>query len=185
MWWHTLTHGRGSEGGNWRMECVTNTLHTTSEHGVSSVTTADPRTPRLPVVDWTDTPAGRFKWARPFRAKDEIWFLRVCYHISIGLYQWYPLGGVKESRCVGLTTLPHSYAEFLEIIGAWNSWSPKCQSRSVKGYLNLYLCLIAYCSSGMASGSICTRTRVITFIILAYNPWDTLSATQIYQHYSH
>jgi hypothetical protein len=27
-------------------------------------------------------PPGRFKWTRPFRAKDEIWFLRMCYHIS-------------------------------------------------------------------------------------------------------
>ena len=35
MWWHTVTHGRGSEGGNWRLEWVASTLHTTSEHGVS------------------------------------------------------------------------------------------------------------------------------------------------------
>ena len=40
------------------------------------------RTPRLPVVDWTDAPTGRFKWTRPFRVKDQIWFLRVCHHVS-------------------------------------------------------------------------------------------------------
>ena len=28
----------------------------------------------------------RFKWTRPFRAKDEIWFLRVCHHISNAMY---------------------------------------------------------------------------------------------------
>jgi hypothetical protein len=49
------------------MEWVTSTLHTTSEHGVSSITTADAyisaassrlnRHPR------------RFKWTRPFRRK--------------------------------------------------------------------------------------------------------------------
>jgi len=39
MCWHTVTHGRGR--GNWRMEWVASTLHTTSEHGVSSITTAD------------------------------------------------------------------------------------------------------------------------------------------------
>ena len=39
------------------------------------------RTPRLPVVDWTDAP-GRFKWTRSVSPKDEIWFLRVCHHIS-------------------------------------------------------------------------------------------------------
>jgi hypothetical protein len=36
--------GSGSEGGNWRMEWVASTLHTTSEHGVSSITTADAHT---------------------------------------------------------------------------------------------------------------------------------------------
>ena len=44
------------------------------------------RTPRLPAVDWTDAPpTGRFKWTGPFRAKDEIWFLRVWRHVSTGL----------------------------------------------------------------------------------------------------
>ena len=38
------------------MECVTSTLHTTSEHVVSSISTADAHT-SLPVVDWTDAPA--------------------------------------------------------------------------------------------------------------------------------
>jgi len=42
-------------------------------------------TPRLPVVDWTDTPC-RYKWTRPFRTKDEIWFLRVCNHILNAVY---------------------------------------------------------------------------------------------------
>ena len=32
------------------------------------------------------TLTGRFKWTSPFRTKDEIWFLRMCHHISIGLY---------------------------------------------------------------------------------------------------
>jgi len=44
MWWHMVTHGRGSEGGNWWMEWVASTLHTTSEHGASNITTADART---------------------------------------------------------------------------------------------------------------------------------------------
>jgi hypothetical protein len=29
-------------------------------------------------------PPGRFKWTGPFRAKDEIWFLRMCHHVSNG-----------------------------------------------------------------------------------------------------
>jgi len=66
------------------MQWVASTLHTTSEHGVSSITTADAA--HLYCQQSTElTPTGRFKWTRPFRAKDEISFLRVCHHISIVL----------------------------------------------------------------------------------------------------
>ena len=42
-----MAHGyvrEGKYGLNWRMEWVASTLHTTSEHGVSSITTADAHT---------------------------------------------------------------------------------------------------------------------------------------------
>ena len=42
-----MAHGEAREGkwrGNWWMQCVASTLHTTSEHGVSSITTADAHT---------------------------------------------------------------------------------------------------------------------------------------------
>ena len=45
--WNVMTHGDTQEGkwrGNWWMEWVASTLHTTSEHGVSSITTADAHT---------------------------------------------------------------------------------------------------------------------------------------------
>ena len=45
--WNVMAHGDAWEGkgrGNWRMEWVASTLHTTSEHGVSSITTADAHT---------------------------------------------------------------------------------------------------------------------------------------------
>jgi hypothetical protein len=88
MLWHTFTQGSGVKGGKCRMEWVASTRHTTSEHGVSSITTADAAHLRLPAVDWTDAyPPGRFKWTRPFRAKNEIWFLRVRHHISEALYK--------------------------------------------------------------------------------------------------
>ena len=67
------------------MQWLASTLHTTSEHGVSSITTADAA--HLCCQQSTElTPTGRFKWTRPFRAKDQICFLRVCHHISTGLY---------------------------------------------------------------------------------------------------
>ena len=45
--WNVMARGDAREGkwrGNWRMEWVVSTLHTTSEHGVSSITTADAHT---------------------------------------------------------------------------------------------------------------------------------------------
>ena len=45
--WNVMAHGDAREGKwrvNWRMEWVTSPLHTTSEHGVSSITTADAHT---------------------------------------------------------------------------------------------------------------------------------------------
>ena len=54
-----MAHGDAREGkwkGNWRMQWVASTLHTTSEHGVSSITTAEAHTSAVPVVDWTDVP---------------------------------------------------------------------------------------------------------------------------------
>jgi len=65
-------------------EWVASTLHTTSQHGVSSITSADAHTSAASSpLNWgLPPPNGRFKWTRPFRAKDEIWFLRMCRHIS-------------------------------------------------------------------------------------------------------
>ena len=57
--WNVMARGDARQrkwSGNWRMEWVASTLHTTSEYGVSSITTADTHI-RLPVVDWTDAPA--------------------------------------------------------------------------------------------------------------------------------
>ena len=45
--WNVMAHGDAREGrwrGNWRTEWVASTRHTTSEHGVSSITTADAHT---------------------------------------------------------------------------------------------------------------------------------------------
>jgi hypothetical protein len=57
--WNVMAHGDAREGkwrGNWQMQWVASTLHTTSEHGVSSITTADAHTSAVPVVHWTDAP---------------------------------------------------------------------------------------------------------------------------------
>ena len=53
--WNVMTHGDvgGKWRWNWRMDWVASTLHTTSEHGVSSITTADAH---------TSTDSSRLNW---------------------------------------------------------------------------------------------------------------------------
>ena len=75
MWRHTVTHGRGSEGGNWRMEWVASTLHTTSERSISIITNADAHTSAA--SKWLNWLTRRFKWTRPFRRKTKCGF-RAC-----------------------------------------------------------------------------------------------------------
>ena len=65
----------------------------------------------------------------------------------------------KGGRCVGLTTLPPSCADCLEIMGASDSWIHKSLSRPVMGltYLLLYLC---FCSHQRDD---CTRGALFFF----------------------
>ena len=73
-----MAHGDARKGkwrGNWRMECVASTLHTTSEHGVSSITTADAHNSAASSrLNWRPC---RFKSTRPFRWKTKSAF-RAC-----------------------------------------------------------------------------------------------------------
>jgi len=68
--WNVMVHGAAREGKwreNWRMELVASTLHTASEHGVSSITTADAHTSAASSrLNWRPR---RFKRTRPFRRK--------------------------------------------------------------------------------------------------------------------
>jgi len=59
--WNVMAHGDAS------------TPHTTSEHGVCSITTADAHnSPASSRLNWP--PPGRFKWTRPFRRKTKSGF---------------------------------------------------------------------------------------------------------------
>ena len=73
--WNMMAHGDAREGkwrGDWRMEWVASTLHTTSEHGVSSITTADAHTSAASSrLNWRPR---RFKWNSPFRRKTKSGF---------------------------------------------------------------------------------------------------------------
>ena len=73
--WNVMAHGdarEGKWGGNWRMEWVASTSHTTSEHGVPSITDADAHTSTASSpLNWRPC---RFKWTRPFRRKTKSGF---------------------------------------------------------------------------------------------------------------
>jgi len=70
-----IAHGDerlGKWRGNWRMECVSSTLHTISEHGVSIITTADVHTSAASSrLNWRPS---RFKWTRQLRKKTKYGF---------------------------------------------------------------------------------------------------------------
>jgi hypothetical protein len=66
--WNLMARGDARKGkwrGNWRMEWVASTLHTTSEHGVSSITNADAHTSGASSrMNWRPR---RYQRTRPFR----------------------------------------------------------------------------------------------------------------------
>jgi len=69
MWWHTVTHGRGSEG---ETGVGSQYSHKTSEGGVSSITNADAHTSAASSrLSWLPL---RFKWTHPFRRKTKSGF---------------------------------------------------------------------------------------------------------------
>jgi len=64
-----MAHGDAREKWrrNWRMEWVASTLHTTSEHGISNITTSDAHNLAASCrLKWSPR---RFKWTYPFRRK--------------------------------------------------------------------------------------------------------------------
>jgi len=70
-----MAHGDAREGkwrGNWRMEWGSQYSHTTSERGVSSITTADAHTSAASSRLYGSP--RRFKWTRPFRRKTKSGF---------------------------------------------------------------------------------------------------------------
>jgi hypothetical protein len=84
-----MAHGDAWEGkwrGNWRMDSVTSTLHTTSEHGVSSITTAHAHTSVASSrLNWH---LRRFKWTRPFRrnTKSGVGACAITFHLASSLF---------------------------------------------------------------------------------------------------
>jgi hypothetical protein len=86
----------GEWRGNCRMEWVASTLHTTLEHGSSSITTADAHTSAASSrLNWHPR---RFKWTRPFRRKTISGFCTCAITFrkqSTYSWRWLELGGKR------------------------------------------------------------------------------------------
>jgi len=76
--WNVMAHGDAWEGrwrGNWRMELVDSTFHTTLEHGVSSITTiTTAETHTWAASSRLNWRYHRFKCTWPFRRKTKSGF---------------------------------------------------------------------------------------------------------------
>ena len=98
-WWHTVKHGRGSEGetGEWSGQPVPFTLP-----GNMVYPTLLPlmRTPRLPVVDWTDAPR-RFKWTRPLCRKTKSGFCACVITFKHSIFPYRRFGTIYRSHLQG------------------------------------------------------------------------------------
>ena len=55
--------------------------------------------------------------------------ITICIHFPLFIFCLFH----RPGRCVGLTTLPHSCADCLEIWGPSTSWNPQGLARSVHG----------------------------------------------------
>jgi hypothetical protein len=107
-----MTHGDVREEkwrGNLRMMWVASTLHTTSEHGVSSIITSDALTSAASSqLNWRPR---RFKWTRPF--------LQVCHHVSNAVY-------FKSCNECASTSFQSVVTQILH----WSSDSAYCEDKS-------------------------------------------------------
>jgi len=126
-----MAYGNAREGkwrGNWRMEWVASTLHTTSEHGVSSIIPLM-RTTRLPVVDWTDAPR-QFKWTPPFRRKTKSGFCACAITFQ--------LASTRMITNTDLLFFSYSYTNYRY----QTSWNLYCNTEDMKLTFNiLQMCL--------------------------------------------
>jgi hypothetical protein len=104
-----MAHGDEREGkwrGNWRMEWVASTLHTTSEHGVSSITTAEAHNSATSSrLNWRPR---RFKGTRPFRRKTRSGFCACAITFQKkSTTLWITNHSQAALRSTALSNLPH------------------------------------------------------------------------------
>jgi hypothetical protein len=89
---------------------------------------------------------GIFHWLNPFGRTMALGSTSPLTEMSTKSISWGGGGGGKGGRCVGLTTLPPSCANCLDILGASNSWNPQGLSRPVMCLLCLFFSDFFFCA---------------------------------------
>ena len=156
--WNVMAHGDVREGkwrGNWRMKWVASTLHTTSEHGVSRITTVDAYISAASSrLNWRPC---RFKLTRPFHRKT-----KSCFCVCAITFQ-------LDSNTVELTKENHFHAQTKQVFLSkfktkfftmnprlvycmqyavfrplyWSRNSIACKSQFLPNYIIIEHCLVA------------------------------------------
>jgi len=117
--WNLMAHGDAREGkwrGNWRMEWVASTL-TLPWNAVYPASLTLMRKPRLPVVDWTDTPAN-LKGLVRFSERQNLVSARLpsrfkCTIPNYNLSDCYSHSELKSDKRLSLTVLVSSLCEMI------------------------------------------------------------------------
>jgi len=78
------------------------------------------------------------------------------YLCGLVFYEYRVIPERKGGRCLGLTTLPYSCVDSLEILGTSNIWSSNGLCRPVNGLLFVAL---FYCTSSFVSFKTATTAR--------------------------
>ena len=93
MWWHTVTHGRRSEGGNKRMESVTSKRHITAERKLArAVQTLQADVHSSPARSGLNWRPYRFKCTRPFRRTTKSGFCACAITFQTHSNTWHSCG---------------------------------------------------------------------------------------------
>jgi hypothetical protein len=140
--WNVMAHGDAREGkwrGNWWMEWVASTLHTTSEHGLSSITTADPH---------TSAAGSRLNWRPPadlnglvrFRERRNLVSARVPSHFKRTLQPGRPQMTIRRMSLIyRITTSFNAHSEYVMRIAFHGK----------NGYVNAFQCYLARALLGL------------------------------------
>ena len=138
---NVMAHGDAREGkwrGNWQMEWVASTLHTTSEHGVSSITTADAHTSAASSrLNWRSR---WFRWTRPFRRKKKSGFCTCA--ITFQLASTHP--NVTNLDCFVDLSERSIRVKVLNWMQALNSHLSECKLLLSRGFQGVLMS--GYCS---------------------------------------